>query len=913
MPKLFQTHRNLAPALIAEGGAPLDSADGKDGARPPLTPPSAGGVPPRLVPPGDRAAPSKSAAAEALRNSVPFKPLEVHASEYVPDSLSLQTADRSVELIVPSLSYDEEIRKSMAGIQLYEERALWNLAKNGPTVEGKPPIRQAIVLSQPFHPATFEYILQLLAGIPASQAKDRLIYFMGDASDNALSRKLLGSPEIIDRLRNVWGDAEAHLLVFMVTEDEGALAEALGIPLRANAPELKYWGSKPGSRAIFAEGEIPHPDGTQECRSVRELAEKTAELLQKYPDAEKLVVKLSDGTSGDGNAILDLKPMRDAKPGSQTEMADIVEKLIPDMKLMGEKMTWPIFETKIAELGVLSEMFVDGKVKTSPSVQGMIHPDGRVEVLSTHEQVLGGDDGQIYLGARFPADDVYRKALQDYGMKAGEVLAAKGAEGRFAVDFMAVERGSGPGAEWDLQAIEINLREGGTTHPYETMRVLTGGELDQESGLFKAPDGTPKYYVASDNIQEERYKGLTSADAADIAHKYGVHYDPETQTGIAFHMLSLLRDIGKVGVTCIGDSPEEAQKLFDETKKALDTEMANAKAIPAKDAEVPPAPPVPASSQGTKPKALFLTGNRQILLRPKEGVFTDWMRAAAFSPDRSSVAVAINRRGDYSVRINDRKTGEELRTLTGPTLPIRDVAYGPKNWVAAGAADGSVTVWDADKGQTLWSDRNGGMVNAVAFSPGGKYLGAVKSHGGLAVWDAETGKQVLKSQDRNSWARAVTFSPDGETVAVGFADGTVRLRNVESGEESEPLKGHGGGAYDVSFSDDGRLLGVTGGDGSISVWHVKERKLLHRLEREDWKSGKVAFAPGGERLAFGSTDGSVRLYDWKSGTETKIRDFDSTPTSLKQEFQLGPVQWTEGGRTVTGVSANGTLREWSLA
>ena len=910
MPKLFQTRRNLAPISIADSAEQESSAGAGSDVPTPLRPPASRPTSSRGTVPDDRAAASPAAAVAALRNSVPFKPLEVHASDYVPDSLSLQTADRSVELIVPSLSYDEEIRKSMAGIQLYEERALWNLAKNGPTAEGKPPIRQAMVLSQPFHPATFEYILQLLAGIPASQAKDRLIYFMGDASDNALSRKLLGSPEFIERLRNVWGDADAHLLCFMVTEDEGALAEALGIPLRANSPELKYWGTKPGSRAIFAEAEIPHPDGTPECRSLRELAEKTAELLEKYPDAEKLVIKLSDGTSGDGNAILDLRPMRDTKPASRTEMADELEKILPTMKLMGEKMTWPIFESKIAELGVLSEMFVDGKVKTSPSVQGTIHPDGRVEILSTHEQVLGGDDGQIYLGARFPADDVYRTALQDYGRRAGEALAAKGAEGRFAMDFMAVERGSGSGVEWDLQAIEINLREGGTTHPYHTTQVLTGGALDEATGLFLAPDGTPKFYTASDNIQSDRYKGLTAADAADIAHKHGLHYDPETQTGIAFHMLSLLRDLGKVGVTCIGNSPEEAEKLFEDTKKALESEMANAPATTATAAETPPAPPV---SPVAKPKALFLTGNRQILLRPKEGVFTDWMRAAAFSPDRSSVAVAINRRGDYSVRINDRKTGEELTTLTGPTLPIRDVAFGPKSWVAAGSADGSVTVWDASKGQTRWSDKNGGMVNAVAFSPSGKYLAAVKSHGGLAVWDAESGKQVLKSQDRNSWARSVTFSPDGEMVAAGFADGTVRLRNVESGEELPPLKGHGGGAYDVSFSDDGRLLAVTGGNGSISIWHVKEHKLLHRLDRENWKTGKAAFAPGGERLAFGSTDGSVRLYDWKSGTETKIRDFDSTPTSLKQEFQLGPVQWTEGGRTITGVSANGTLREWSLA
>ena len=103
-------------------------------------------------------------------------------------------------------------------------------------------------------------------------------------------------------------------------------------------------------------------------------------------------------------------------------------------------------------------------------MQGRIAPNGEVEILSTHDQILGGPDGQVYLGCRFPADESYRLKLQKLGLQVGQNLAAKGALERFGVDFIAVRQ---PDDTWDIQAIEINLRKGGTTHPFMTLKFLT--------------------------------------------------------------------------------------------------------------------------------------------------------------------------------------------------------------------------------------------------------------------------------------------------------------------------------------------------------------------------------------------------------------------------------------------------------
>ena len=122
--------------------------------------------------------------------------------------------------------------------------------------------------------------------------------------------------------------------------------------------------------------------------------------------------------------------------------------------------------------GALVEAWLEGGEElSSPSVQGTIHPGGRVELVSTHEQILGGAGGQTYLGCRFPADDAYRLELMRHGQAVGEALASDGALERYAVDFIA-RRIEG---RWDLQAIEVNLRQGCTTHPTMALRAITTG------------------------------------------------------------------------------------------------------------------------------------------------------------------------------------------------------------------------------------------------------------------------------------------------------------------------------------------------------------------------------------------------------------------------------------------------------
>jgi hypothetical protein len=179
-------------------------------------------------------------------------------------------------------------------------------------------------------------------------------------------------------------------------------------------------------------------------------------------------------------------------------------------------------------------------------------PDGTVELLSTHDQLLGGKSGQVYLGCVFPADPAYAAAIAEPAMVIGRHLAGLGVLGRFAVDFVVVQDESGA---WTPYAIELNLRKGGTTHPFLTLQFLTDGSYDGERGLFLTPSGSTKYLVATDHLEDERLKGLTVEDLFDIVVNHGLHFDQARRTGVVFHMISCLTERGRVGLTAVGDDP----------------------------------------------------------------------------------------------------------------------------------------------------------------------------------------------------------------------------------------------------------------------------------------------------------------------------------------------------------------------
>jgi hypothetical protein len=466
-------------------------------------------------------------------------------------------------VIVPSLSFDFRELQKISGVHHYEERMLVNLM-----LLRQPRTKLVYVTSQMIDPMIVDYYLHMLPGVPYAHARSRLVLLhCNDASAIPLSAKIIARPRLIQRIKEEVGAYRAHIVCFNSTHWERTLAVRLGLPLHSSDPALNHLGTKSGCREVFRAAGVELPDGFENLRTPEDIAHSLATLYRRHDGILRAVVKLNEGFSGEGNAIFKYKELGDVPRDADLEKR-ILDALPNALRYEAPNENWPSFSQKYGEMGGVVEMFVEGDKKVSPSVQCRVNAVAEPQVISTHDQVLGGPSGQVFLGCTFPADDAYRLEIQASGEKIAAELAKRGVIGRFGIDYVSVWNGS----RWVHSAIEVNLRKGGTTHPFLTLKFLTAGTYDQSDGLFYAPSGKPKYYFATDTIHAERYKGLLPEDLVDIAVFHGLHFHGPTERGVVFHLIGALSEFGKLGLVAIGDNLQQARFLYKQTLQVLDAE-----------------------------------------------------------------------------------------------------------------------------------------------------------------------------------------------------------------------------------------------------------------------------------------------------------------------------------------------------
>jgi hypothetical protein len=468
--------------------------------------------------------------------------------------------DKQDVIVLPVLAFDQQELQKVKGVTHYEERQLFHLL-----LLARPGTRLFFVSSRHVQNEVINYYLSLV-GEPNELRKRLHTLSVDDDGPRTLTQKLLGRPDLLARLKATIDPGRTHISPFNVTEAEVRLAVTLGVPLWGTSPELGYLGSKAGSRLVFAASGVPYPEGSGELRNERELIDAIERFVENRPGVRRLIVKLNEGFSGEGNAVIDIG---DLAAIDRDMRRSAIAKRLGEMRFVARGETWDRYRKQIHKLGAVVERFIEGE-KRSPSVQGMIGPDKTVKILSTYEQILDGNSGQKYLGGRCPADGAYRSILHEAGQQVGQVLARKGALGRFSVDFVASRPEHGSNSDdrdWTLHAIEINLRAGGTTHPAGTVKLLLDGDYELRSGAILAHrEGSRRYHISNDNLDlevgEDRLRGTQPLELIQLAQRSALGYRHDIQEGVVLHMLGAVTRHGKLGLTAIGRTPQRAGAIF---------------------------------------------------------------------------------------------------------------------------------------------------------------------------------------------------------------------------------------------------------------------------------------------------------------------------------------------------------------
>ncbi|MHB8512104.1 MAG: peptide ligase PGM1-related protein [Actinomycetota bacterium] len=371
-----------------------------------------------------------------------------------------------------------------------------------------------------------------------------------DRSSGSIAAKLLDRPDLMEQLRKIMAGRPAFIEPWNVTDAEVEVSCQLGAALNGTSPALRPLAFKSAGRRLFSRVGVPCPIGVEGVRSIDDVLDAINVIRDVRPGLRAVVVKHDDSGAGDGNAVIDL--ITPSSDGLRSRVKNLPGWYLDDLERDG---------------GVVEEL-VTGDWFSSPSAQIDIEPSGDVVALATHEQVLGGDNGQVYMGCRFPADQAYAAQIADHAITVGKQLAQQGALGRVAIDFVAARDALG---DWSVYALEMNLRKGGTTHPYTALRNLVPGRYDVRAARWITADGSHRCYRSSDNVVDARWEGRAPASVIGAIAKAGLEFDHTTGTGVVLHMLSGLAIDGRFGMTAIGHTAQHADGIYQDALTAVAT------------------------------------------------------------------------------------------------------------------------------------------------------------------------------------------------------------------------------------------------------------------------------------------------------------------------------------------------------
>ncbi|KAF7324791.1 Chromatin associated protein [Mycena kentingensis (nom. inval.)] len=324
----------------------------------------------------------------------------------------------------------------------------------------------------------------------------------------------------------------------------------------------------------------------------------------------------------------------------------------------------------------------------------------------------------------------------------------------------------------------------------------------------------------------------------------------------------------------------------------------------------------------------------------EEPTFPAWLD----NPDPAHVPPEHKREGSdwfavWNPSIRPRKLTDVqlVHTLVHSTV-VCCVQFSADGRFVATGCNRSAQIFDAKTGRKTCvlmdeGSANGGdlYIRSVRFSPDGKYLATGAEDRKVRIWD------IAKGQVRNVFIGhtqeiySLDFSHDGQRIVSGSGDRTARIWDIESGQSTvlaidadveggTPLK-MDAGVTSVAMSPDSRFVAAGSLDNVVRIWDSATGRLVLRLRGHRDSVYSVVFTPDGRGVVSGSLDKTLKYWDVsglaKKKDETKDAVVDKTATSTRdfighKDYVLSVAVSHDGQWIVSGSKDRG-VQFWDRA
>ncbi len=194
-------------------------------------------------------------------------------------------------------------------------------------------------------------------------------------------------------------------------------------------------------------------------------------------------------------------------------------------------------------------------------------------------------------------------------------------------------------------------------------------------------------------------------------------------------------------------------------------------------------------------------------------------------------------------------------------------------------------------------------VQALTWSPDGKYLASAGRDKMVHIWNTITGDKIYTYAGHTTYIYSLAWSPDSKRIiSTSFA--TAHVWDALTANNVVIYHDHALWVYSASWSSDGRFIATGGADGEVHFWTDGAGKNLvkYRASSRVIKTVVWSRTMGSTCIAAACEDASVHCWNATTGAPPLIYKGHTK--------EVTSVSWSPNDQLIVSASRDKTIQVW---